>query len=63
MLLSCALTSLSPPSQFMKTVLTTQMFDMYLEERENAMKAGVVLNGHFEQKCKELSEVALEPDQ
>lgn len=52
-----------PLPQFMRTVLTTQMFDVYLEERENAMKEGVTLNGHFEQKCRELEEAALEPDQ
>ena len=52
-----------PLPQFLRTVLTTQMFDVFLEERENAMKEGVTLDGHFEQKCRELKEAVLEPDQ
>ena len=34
-------------AQFMRVVTTTQMFDRFLEERENAIMRGKPLNGQF----------------
>jgi hypothetical protein len=49
--------------KFMKVVCTTQMFDRFLEERENAILSGKPLNGYFEEKALKLSGTSLDPQQ